>query len=273
MKNLAVLHGKHVWVWYVTSSGGPQGVIEHARRVGARGVLVKCADGTTPWEQFEASLPALKEAGLVVGAWAYVYPQNVAAQAQVILRASRGADYLVVDAESEFEVPGTDAAAAQMGLRLRALAPARPVGLTTFALPDDHGTFPYLSFSRWVDFLAPQVYWADAEVNPDWMITESLRGLERYHLPIFPVGQGYSPATPDEIAAFSTRCDQLGIEGVSWWSLQSLTPANAEAIAQTDSSAPGARPTGTEEQPRGLDAKQVDTVEEIEKLAGELKSE
>ncbi len=99
MRDVSKLYGKQLWVWYVDQSGGVEGVITTAKAAGADGVIVKCADGTTPWPQFEQAVTTLKAAGLTVGAWAYVYPDNEQEQATVIANACAGADYLVVDAE------------------------------------------------------------------------------------------------------------------------------------------------------------------------------
>lgn len=272
-RDLSILHGKHLWVWYVDQSGGVDGLIQTTRDIGARGVLIKCADGTTPWAQFAQSVAALKAAGLVVGAWAYVYPTDVDAQAETIISASQGADYLVIDAESEFETPGTDVAATQLGQRLRVLAPDLVMGLTTFAIPRYHRAFPYLDFTRWADFVAPQVYWADAGMSPEVMLANAIHGLEGYGLPLYPIGQGYSPSTPADVAAFAAYCAQKWIEGVSWWDVQSMTPELRAAIAQTQVYAPVAKPHVAPVPAHGLDAKQDATVAEIEKLAEELKHE
>lgn len=272
-KDLSKLYGKPPWVWYVKECGGVDGIIATCKLLGARGVIVKCADGTTPWQQFAESIAALKGAGLVVGSWAYVYPADPRAQAETIMNASQGADYLIVDAESEFEAPNMDTAAQEWGHALRTLAPDMPIGLTTFALPRFHRAFPYLAFSRWVDFLAPQVYWADAGMDPRAMLDQSLQGLAGYGLEVLPVGQAYPQATPEDIALFAADCVERGVRGISWWSVQHMTPEIRAAVADTQVYVPPEPKHAETPVAHGLDAKQAATIAEIEKLAEELKHE
>jgi hypothetical protein len=275
-RDLTPLYGKHLWVWYVDQSGGVDGIIQTARDTGAQGVLIKCADGTTPWTQFAESVDALKTAGLVVGAWAYIYPSDPQAQVEAPLNASQGADYLVLDAETEWEAPGMDTQAEAFGRALRVLAPDIPVGLTTFALPKLHRAFPYLAFAGFVDAILPQVYWADAGLDPQAMLFESIAQLTGYGKQILPVGQAYAPATPAQIDLFCAYCVEKWIEGVSWWDLQSMDPGNKAAIAYGRVYVPAhreAKKVAPAPVAHGLDAKQEATVAEIEKLAEELKSE
>lgn len=274
-RNLTQLYGKHLWVWEVTACGGVDGIIKTAKETGAHGVIVKAFDGVNKWDQFASSVHALKAAGLVVGAWGYVYPSNLAETAvQAAQAVTDGADYLMIDAESEFEAVGMDTVATEFGQRLRAIVPTDTViGLTTFALQHSHRAFPYLYFAHWVDFLAPQVYWADAAMSPQAMLDNSLNQLAGYGREIFPVGQAYPQATPADIALFAAHATQRWIKGISWWSIQHMTSEIEGAVTRSEVYVPRATQKPVQAATHGLDAKQTETVAEIEKLTEELKKQ
>lgn len=273
MREVAALYGKHLWVWYVDQSGGAEGVITTAKATGADGVIVKCADGTTPWPQFAQSVAALKAAGLAVGAWAYVYPDQVQTQAKVIADACAGADYLVIDAEAPFEAPAMATAAEALGTALRVLLSELPIGLTTFAVPHLHPAFPYAAFARWVDCMLPQVYWADAGMDPRTMLSEAVTGVAQYGKPVIPIGQAYPRATAGEVALFAARAAELALQGISYWNVQHLQtePGLAQAIKSSQVYTPPHKTV--KPKPHGLDAAQEKTITEIKKLVEELKTE
>ncbi|MCY0892347.1 MAG: hypothetical protein OWR52_02405 [Acidibacillus sp.] len=232
MIDYSSLYGKAWWVWEVDKCGGVQGIIDTCKTTGARGVIVKAFDGTNIWPQWEQSVNTLKAAGLVVGAWGYVYPANVEQTAQVALTALEKADYLIIDAESEFETLGTVEAARQLGRLIRSKAPNVLIGLTTFALPDLHSSFPYNVFMSWTDFTAPQVYWADAQMGASIMLNRSIDQLQKLSKnPIFPVAQGYPQAMPAELAEFSAVAVERWIGGVSIWDIQSSTQEMQKSVS------------------------------------------
>ncbi len=216
------LYGKTWWVWEVDKCGGVQGIINTCKATGARGAVVKAFDGVNTWPQWEQSVYTLKAAGLVVGAWGYVYPANIDQTAQAALAALEKADYLIIDAESEFETSGT--AAHQLGDLIRAKVPDALIGLTTFALPELHSSFPYSTFLVWTDFIAPQVYWADAQMGAADMLNQSLDQLQKLSKkPIYPVAQGYPQALPSEMAEFGATAVNRWVGGLSFWDIQSTT--------------------------------------------------
>ena len=234
MTDITQLYGKTWFTWYDSASGGIQGVIETCKATGASGVLVKAADGANKWAQLAQDGPAIKAAGLILGAWDYVYPTvSSEIQAQDAASALKIADYLVLDAEVEYEIATGAEAAMALGVAIRALEPTALIGYTSFGAPQDHQNFPYAAFSAWTDFCIPQIYWADFGETPSSALNNALSGLSHLHKRIFPAGQAYAPATPLEIAEFSAACAERWIEGVFWWDIQSDTPALKQAVADS----------------------------------------
>lgn len=234
MTDITQLYGKHWFTWYDFASGGVQGVIETCKATGASGVLVKAADGANKWAQLAQDGPAIKAAGLILGAWDYVYPSvSAEIQAQDAASALKIADYLVLDAETEYEIVNGAEASTALGAAIRALEPTALIGYTSFGAPQDHAQFPYDAFAAWTDFCIPQIYWADFGETPACALNNALIGLSHLHKRIFPAGQAYSPATPLEIAEFSAACAERWIEGVFWWDIQSDTPALKQAVADS----------------------------------------
>ena len=231
--------GQWLWVWEVSASGGIDAIIAQAKATKMTGLIIKSFDGDAVWTQFSDSANAVKAAGLRLGAWGYVYNTNLA-QTAVAAKAAitAGAEFVVFDAEIEFETPQGAADAKSLGGYARALMPDVTIGYTTFALPDDHTQFPYAQFSQWCDFAMPQVYWADAGMQPQAMLGASVQQLSGYGKRIFPVGQAYVPAAAVEVAEFGAACAEHWIEGVSWWDAQSSTPELQAAVAQVEVYAP-----------------------------------
>ncbi len=227
--------GQWLYVWEVSASGGIDALIAQAKAMKMAGLNIKAFDGDTAWTQFSDSANAVKAAGLRLGAWGYVYASNLA-QTAVAAKAAvtAGAEFVVFDAEVEFETPTGAADAKILGDYVRALMPDVTIGYTTFALPADHPQFPYVAFNSWCDFVMPQVYWADAGMSPQTMLTESVQQLSGYGKRIFPVGQAYAPATITEIAEFGAGCAEHWTEGVSWWDAQSSTSELQAAVAQVE---------------------------------------
>ena len=231
--------GNWLYVWEVSASGGIDALIAQAKAMHMTGLNIKAFDGSSVWPQLSASAAAVKAAGLRLGAWGYVYSSNLLQTAEAAKSAvTAGAEYVVFDVEVEFETPTGAMSAVTLGNYARALMPDVTIGYTTFALAGDHPQFPYAAFSQWCDFVMPQVYWADAGMQPQAMLAASVQQLSGYGKRIFPVGQAYAPAAAVEIAEFGAACAERWIEGVSWWDAQSSTAELQAAVAQVEVYAP-----------------------------------
>ena len=158
------LDGTGMWIWITgrSSGGSPSAIGAVARRYGVRAVYVKSSDGQNMWSQFTSSyVGALKSQGLKVCAWQYVYGKKPEVEARLGATAvQRGADCLIIDAESEYE--GRYAQAARYIRTLRArIGPGYPLAVAPFPYVDYHPSFPYSVFlgPGAAQYDVPQMYW------------------------------------------------------------------------------------------------------------------
>lgn len=219
--------GKHIWIWELNKAGAPANVVAGAVSLGLAGLLVKGWDGPNYWTQIESITGLAHDAGLVIGAWGYSYgtnPYGEAVAAQKCLAA--GADWLIIDAEVEYERnPGrADAVLAAF----KDLGAA--LGYSSFGLPHYHPGFPWQKFSQACDVVLPQVYWGDFGIKMDEALAESLSNLRSYGLPIAPVGQLYGNVIEDDIIRFANQAEAAGLPGVSYWSWQHAGEARLAAV-------------------------------------------
>ena len=143
--------GDGMWIWYVSrSSGGDLArIARKARRHGIETVYIKSSDGASSWSQFTRGLVSYLHArGLRVCAWQFVYGIHPGAEARRGAEAVRkGADCLVIDAESNYE--GRYAAADNYVDKLRRRIGRRfPTALTSFPYVDYHPGLPVLGLPR-----------------------------------------------------------------------------------------------------------------------------
>lgn len=244
--------GIGMWIWYVAKSGGVDGIIGRARVSGIRTVFIKAADGPHPWGQWARAVRPLRAAGLQVCAWQYVYPSRPAAQAALAARQiARGADCFVIDAEAEFEGGAYEGAKYRAARRylaaLRAaIGPDYPVGMTSFAYPDYHRTFPY---SVWLEppngaqVNLPQIYWKAFRAGAARATDRTYRWNDPYGAPIMPIGGTFLGERPADLLAFRCRVGAYGSSGASYWSWQDTRPGQWPVLGSaTDCPEPVQRP-------------------------------
>jgi hypothetical protein len=248
----SAFQGIGMWVWYVAKAGGVDGIIRRAQESGIRTVYVKAADGVRPWGQWARAVPALRAAGLRVCAWQYVYPNRPVAQAALAGRQiSRGADCFVIDAEAEFEGGAYEGAKYRAARRYLAALRAEvgqeyPVGMTSFAYPDRHRTFPY---SAWLEppdgaqVNLPQIYWKAFRVDAGRATDRTYRWNALYGAPIMPIGGTFLGERPADLLTFRCRVAAYGSSGASYWSWQDTRAAQWLVLgAATECPAPALRP-------------------------------
>ncbi len=229
--------GKHIWIWILTQAGPPDHIIRRAVNMGLSGLLVKAWDGGTSGlflDQFKQIIQPARDAGLIIGAWGYSYGNNIAGEGKAMLKAvNAGADWLVIDAEHEYEGREGRNKALELGIEAtRVIGNQVPLGYTTFALPQYHDTFPYREFSSFCSVCLPQVYWGLMNLSLDEVFAMCLRGLEKFKLPIAPVGQSYGEVTPGEIIRFSKLAKANNLEGISYYDWQHATEAQLDAVGK-----------------------------------------
>jgi hypothetical protein len=217
--------GNGMWIWYVGKANGgrPARIAARARAHGISTVFIKAADGSDAWSQFTPQLvSALERRGLRVCAWQFVYGRDPGGEARVGAEAMRrGADCLVIDAESDYE--GRYAQASTYMRRLRAaVGPSYPIGLASFPYVHYHPGFPYSVFlgPGGAEFNVPQIYWRAIGTTVDRAIATTYTYNRVYERPIEPLGQLYGNPPASEVLRFRKLTLASGWGGVSWWSWQ-----------------------------------------------------
>jgi len=223
--------GKYVWIWQLEQCGSVPDVIARAREMGLAGLLVKGWDGGRYWPQIESIVGPAHRAGLLVAAWGYSYGTDPAGEAAAAKRAlAAGADWLVVDAEAEYENADGKSAAVRLGKAFRNAVGGVPVGLTSFGLPDLHAGFPWQEFCAWCAVVLPQVYWGLFGMSVQAALARSLNGLNRFQKPVMPAGQCYDRVTADEIILFGRLAENAALPGISYYDWQHASAEQLQAV-------------------------------------------
>jgi peptidoglycan hydrolase-like protein with peptidoglycan-binding domain len=230
------LDGDGMWVWYVSQSGGSASAIaQQAKTYGLEHVLVKAGDGACPWSQFTPELVSTLHAnGIRVCAWQFVYGRNPTGEADVgAAAAAKGADCLVIDAESHYE--GRYSAADKYIRRLRSSVGASyPLALAGFPYVDFHPSFPYSVFlgRGAAQYNVPQMYWKTIGTSVRTVYEHTYRFNRAYKRRIFPLGQTYAGPSVSDITSFRSYALSHNATGVSWWSWQETSTSEWQALSQ-----------------------------------------
>ncbi len=251
------LEGKGYFTYLLPQceNGDPAAILAAAQAAGLSHVLVKVADGTRVFgidsagNDFTAAVVyKLRNAGIAVWGWHYVYGDDPAGEAKVaVLRAQAlGLDGYVVDAEQEYKERGKDRAARQFMSTLRS-ALDLPLILSSYRFPDYHPEFPWAAFLEFCDYHMPQVYWEQAH-NAGGQLRESKRQCDAlpYARLYLATGAAYGTADgwsaiPADVTDFLKTAKALGIPAVnffSWDYSRANLPATWKAVADFAWTAP-----------------------------------
>jgi hypothetical protein len=186
------------------------------------------------WRQFTAaSVAALKAQGLKVCAWQYVYGTHPETEAALGATAvARGADCLIIDAESEYERRYAQAYRYMRALRAK-IGSRYPVGVAPFPYIDYHPSFPYSVFlgPDAAQYNLPQMYWKAIGTTVDAVFAHTYTYNRIYKRRIYPLGQLYENPKPAQIVRFRTLASAYGARGVNWWDWQETTSRGWRALA------------------------------------------
>lgn len=225
-----------MWIWLLnrSSGGNVNRIAARAHRHGLELVIMKGADGVTPYRQLSRPfVRALHARGLRVCGYQFVYGRRPLAEARVGAQLARtGIDCLMVDAETAYE--GRYVAAQTYMRRLRAkLGPGYPIGLTSFPYVHYHPAFPYSVFlgPGGAQFNVPQMYWRAIGTSVNRIFPVTYRHNRVYRRPIFPLGQVYEHPPSSQVRRFRALASARGAKGVSWWSWQAGSASSFRAVA------------------------------------------
>ena len=227
-----------MWIWYVShSSGGDPARIAHrAHRHGIETVYIKSSDGGNAWSQFTPGLvSALHARNLRVCAWQFVYGTHPGAEARRGAQAvAKGADCLVIDAESTYEGRYRAADIYVDKLRHR-IGAGFPTALASFPYVDFHPSLPYSVFlgKGGARFNLPQLYWHTIGDSVRAAYRHTFRFNRVYGRPIDPLGQTFAKPPIRELQRFRKLAVSYGFDGVSWWVWQDTTKREWHALGHS----------------------------------------
>ena len=226
------IQGKGFYIWQISrcEGGNAQAIGDAAVAAGLSHVLIKIADGTSPYNVSNGTdlvppvISALRTRGISPMGWHYVYGYDPEAEADIALSrlGNLGMDAYVIDAEAQYKEPGKEAAAHVFMQRLRNQLPNFPMALSSYRYPTYHPSFPFEAFLTYVDYNMPQVYWVLAD-NPGGQLIRSVREFEDVNpfRPIIPTGSAYIQGswrpTPDQIVEFLQTAQTLNLSAANFW--------------------------------------------------------
>ncbi len=243
------LTGKGWFIWQVArcEGGVPATIADKAVAAGATHVLIKVAERTYTYnidskgrDRALALAVELRARGLQVWGWHYVYGEQPVEEAEVAVRRSQQLqlDGYVIDAESQYKLPGKAAAARRFMATLRAGLPSHTlVALSSYRYPSYHPQLPWAAFLEGCDLAMPQVYWEQAH-NPAQQLARTVKeynnpALVGFMRPVIPTGAAYGSggwrASPDEVTQFLRAALQLQLPAANLYSWDyTATAGNAD---------------------------------------------
>lgn len=229
------LEGKGFYIWKVKDceAGNANAIAEAAKNAGLGHVLIKIANGVYPYnydwnkkvDQVKPVVQALHTKGIRVWGWHYVYGDKPIDEARIAVRRVKELelDGYAIDAETEYKMPGKNAAATQFMKELRLGLPNTLVALSSYRYPSYHPQLPWREFLSKCDYNMPQVYWIKAN-NPGSQLQRCVREFQDIapYRPIIPTGAAFSEqgwtATAAEITEFLRTAQSLNVNAANFWS-------------------------------------------------------
>jgi Putative peptidoglycan binding domain len=231
-----------MWIWYVSKSegGSVPAILARAKRAGIGTVYVKAGDGSGTWSQLSRYLVgALHAGGIDVCAWQFVYGDNPVAEAKVGAAAvAKGADCLVIDAESDYEGKYASAERYLRALRAR-IGEGFPLSLAGFPYVDYHPAFPYSVFfgPGGATYDQPQMYWKAIGTSVRAVYEHTYLYNRLWGHPVYPVGQTYEAPGNRSLRLFRRFAASFG-SPPSWWDWQETSGREWGALGSVSAARP-----------------------------------
>jgi Putative peptidoglycan binding domain len=232
-----------MWIWYVTRSegGSVAAMVSRAKRYDIGTVYIKAGDGGDVWSQFSRSLiGALHAGGVDVCAWQFVYGDDPVAEARVGAAAvAKGADCLVIDAETDYEGKYASADRYIRSLRAR-IGPNFPLSLAAFPYVDYHPSFPYSVFlgPGGATYNQPQMYWKTIGTPVRSVFEHTYLYNRLWDHPIYPLGQTYEAPGTASLRLFRRFATSHGGLQPSWWDWQETAGTEWGALGADSAARP-----------------------------------
>jgi hypothetical protein len=228
------LEGKGMFVWKAPriEGGNPKAAAAVAKGAGFTHVLVKIANGpyiyngtwNDPTDYTTPLVDALRNMGIKVWGWHYVYGDDPVGEANIAIRRINqyNLDGYVIDAEEEYKKDGRKAAAKTFISRLRSSLPTLDIALSSYRFPNWHPQIPWSEFLNGCTYNMPQVYWMKAN-NPAEQLERCVREFQGISpsRPIIPTGAAFSEKgwqpTAAEVLDFFKTAKSLNLSAVNFW--------------------------------------------------------
>ena len=248
--------GTGMWLhkWRESEGGNPRQVVARAQKVGLSHLYVQTGSTRLGWigdEVLNELMPATNGTDIKVIAWDFPKLNDPEADARRLARAAwwnkKGAPMVAAVApDVETGAEGTNLRGDRVRryyAELRRVLPARTAILATVPWPSEKrtGSYPYAATAPWSDAFIPMAYWYNR--SPSVVTATSMRWLQRFGLPVMPVGQGYDgrldapylkpdPAPDKSVAAFIYNARSHGAQSLSLWSWQTTGPLQWGELAK-----------------------------------------
>ncbi|MCC6146891.1 MAG: nuclear transport factor 2 family protein [Anaerolineaceae bacterium] len=228
------LQGKGFMIWQIArcEGGNAEAIANAAQAAGLTHILIKIADGPLPYNKDKTTgrdlvppvVQSLRNRGIRVWGWHYIYGANPTGEAQIAIHRVQelGMEGYIIDAEVEFKQPGMDAAARRFMNDLRSGLPNLPIALSSFRFPTYHPQFPWKDFLDKCDYNMPQVYWQAAH-NAGAQLQRSVREFQAItpYRPVIPTGPVYkagdwAPA-PADVVEFMDTARALNLPSANYF--------------------------------------------------------
>jgi hypothetical protein len=219
-----VVRGKGLFVLYASKL--PADAVRVALDHGIDWVVVKSADGPRIWDrEFQApAVAALRDAGVRIFSWQYVYGQNPAGEASAADWAlQNGSEVHVLDIEGEFE---------HNPVALRALLQAcaaqgiqrQQLGYSSYGVEGYHA-IDWTQLHGSCGTAWPQAYYATQSWTAEYSLSLTQAGLAGYDGQVVAIGDTYGGATEDSTKRFASRAAQLFGPAVGLWEWSQVAAA------------------------------------------------
>lgn len=236
--------GKGLFIWKVKNlykgdhtQIDPQNILDRANKMGLQWLNIKIANerykyNLRPPDWTDDILPplvkTLKDGGLKVWGWHYVYGDTPEKEANVAIERVEelGLDGYAIDAEGHYKGKPTSA---KIFMSIISKHISVPIALTSYRYPSYHPELPWEEFLKGgVDVHMPQVYWRQpSEGTPveQWERSRNeLRAIA--DLPFVPAGPtfaegGWEPRK-QEVIDFNDKVVEEDRHGILFWSWDSI---------------------------------------------------
>jgi hypothetical protein len=233
-----------IWNWRNCEGGNAAAVAARLRSVGARGAILKAADGAAWFDQGQpvsAIVAALRAQGTECATWQYCYGRDVAGEAQRAVETVQAAAPLfhVLDVEQEVEdLPDPAAAATALAQSvLTRIPPGYPLCYSPLPAIRYHLKLPYRQLADAGLTMLPQLYWTGLGWTPQQTAAVFYADAAQYDLLPQPVAPAYEDtlgarAGDADLDAFVQLTLAQGATGLSVWSYEHLDAAGWQRAAR-----------------------------------------